>query len=251
MAMYTERYVAFLDLLGFRDLVLRSLNQEAKITVDQIRSVLDHPDPAGKEQIVLGRIGDISDSGHRLTAFSDSVVITTDPTEQGLMHLLHHVEKIGFRLARLHTLYRGGITRGLAYHDERHVFGPAIIDAYELEKRAEVPRVLLSESVVAAGRSAAEPVKTVFGLFTHVDSDGEVFVHYLRILRMIANSDGPVPADVRALQAEIISFIAEELRRSESKPMERQKIEWFQNYFRWVIDDSWRDVLLTTLPSRP
>lgn len=236
MASYTERYVAYLDILGFRDLISRSVGHGATVTVDQIRSILDIPEPAGEEQIVLGRIGDISKSSHRLTGFSDSIVITTGATEQGLMHLLHHIEKIGFRLARLRALYRGGITRGLVYHEGQHVFGPAVIEAYGLEKQAELPRVVLSETVVAAGRSAAEPVRTVFGRLTCVDSDGTVFVHYLRVLRMIADSGGSVPEDVRALHAEIDSFIAGELSRLKGKPKERRKVEWFQTYLRWAMD---------------
>jgi len=84
------------------------------------------PEPVKAEQIVLGRIGDIARSGHRLTAFSDSIIITTDETEQGLMHILQHVGKIGYRLACLGVLYRGGIVNGLVYHDEQQIFGPAV-----------------------------------------------------------------------------------------------------------------------------
>lgn len=238
MASYTNRYVAFVDILGFKDLISRSLGDDPMVTVDAIRSLLDVPEPVGEEQIVLGRVGDISKSGHRFAAFSDSVIITTDDSEQGLMHLLHHVAKIGFRLARLGTLYRGGIVRGPAYHDELHVFGPAIIEAYELEQGAEFPRVILSNPVVDAGRSAAESVNTIFSRFTRVDRDGVVFVHYLRVLRMIADSDGPLPNDVRALQASINALIARELDRFKSTPCKRRKWEWFEQYFQWATDRS-------------
>lgn len=239
MATYRERYVAFLDILGFSELISFSVGQNASITVDQIRSILEVPEPVGKEQIVLGRIGDISMSGHRLTAFSDCIIITTDVTEQGLIHLLQHVEKIGFRLARLGALYRGGIARGLVYHDEQYVFGPAVLDAYELEKRAQMPRVLLSDSVIQAGCSAAEPVKTIFSRCIRTDSDGEAFVNYLRILRMMADADGPLPEDLAALHADIQSFVTRELLRFENSPKERHKLEWFEAYFRWATDESY------------
>jgi len=250
LASYTSRYVAFLDILGFKDLISRSTGNAPIVTVDEIRSVLDVPEPVGAEQIVLGRIGDISKSGHRLTAFSDSIIITTDETEQGLMHLLKHVEKIGFRLARLGTLYRGGIANGLVYHDRQQVFGPAVIEAYELERQARFPRVVLSTPVVNAGRSAAEPVNTIFGRFTRTDSDGVVFVHYLRVLRMIADSDGPLPDDVRVLHASIEASIAQQLGHFAAGTSERLKWEWFQSYFRWAIDESWRDLLRPPFSSR-
>jgi hypothetical protein len=251
MASYTERYVAFLDMIGFKDLIQRSVGETASVTVEQIREVLKIPEPAQEEQIVLGRIGDISKSGHRLVAFSDSVVISTEATDQGLMHLLHYVEKIGFRLVHLGTLYRGGIDRGLVYHDSGQVFGPAVIAAIEIEKLAQWPRVVLSDAVVKAGRSAPPPVDTIFQHFTRRDEDGKVFVHYLRILRAIAGAEGPTPVHVQALHAQVETFIQHELSRFQEKPNERRKIEWFQNYFRWATDKSWKDYLRTPYPGYP
>jgi hypothetical protein len=249
LASYINRYVAFLDILGFTDMISRSIGNPPAVTVDEIRSFLEVPEPVKEEQIVLGRIGDISRSGHRLTAFSDSIIITTDQTEQGLMHILQHVGKIGFNLACLGILYRGGIADGLVYHDEQQVFGPAVIDAYELEKQAVFPRVVLSSSVVNAGQSAATPVNTVFGRFTRTDWDGTVFVHYLRVLRMIADSDGPLPDDVRALHTKIKASIDQHLDRFAPGTSNRIKWKWFESYFRWAIDESWRDFVRAPFPS--
>ena len=52
------------------------------------------------------------------------------------MHLLRHVAKIGFRLIRLKPpiLCRGGITLGPVYHGGQVIFGPALDEAYVLEK---------------------------------------------------------------------------------------------------------------------
>lgn len=249
MSSYISSYVAFLDILGFKDLISRSTGTEPIVSVDEIRSVLEVPEPVREEQIVLGRIGDISKSGHRMTAFSDSIIITTNETEQGLMHLLQHVEKIGFGLSRIGMLYRGGIANGLVYHDGQQVFGPAVLEAYELEQQANFPRVVLSTPVINAGRSAAEPVNIIFGRFTRTDSDGKVFVHYLRVLRMIADSDGPLPQDVRVLHASIKSSIAQQLDRFAVGASERLKWEWFQSYFCWAIDESWRSFLHIPFPS--
>jgi len=250
LASYTNSYVAFLDILGFKNLISRSIGNPPAVTVDEIRSILEVPEPVKAEQIVLGRIGDIARSGHRLTAFSDSIIITTDETEQGLMHILQHVGKIGYRLACLGVLYRGGIANGLIYHDEQQVFGPAVIAAYDIEQQAIFPRVVLSSQVVNAGRSAAAPVNTVFGRFTRTDGDGAVYVHYLRVLRMIADSDGPLPDNVRELHDRITASIDQQLAQLAPETPDRLKWEWFQSYFQWAIDESWRDLLLTPFPSR-
>ena len=243
MASYSKRYVAFLDILGFKDLVGLSCIDKPPISVDEICAILDLPEPADEGQILLGRVGDISNSDHRSTAFSDSILITTAATDQGLMHLLHHVAKIGFYLAKLGVLYRGGITRGLAYHDEQHAFGPAIIEAYSIEQNAIFPRVLLSNTVVEAGKSAAEPVNTIFSRLVHTDSDEGVFVNYLRVLRAAADADSAMPQDLIELQNRVRRNIEKQLQRFPAGTKERVKWVWFRSYFDWATDDSLKRML--------
>lgn len=249
MASYINRYVAFLDILGFQDLISRSVGEAPTVTIDEIRSILEVSEPAGEMQVVLGRIGDISKSDHRVTAFSDSIIISVAETEQGLIHLLHHIGKIGYYLARLGVLYRGGVSNGLTYHDELQVFGPAVIEAYKIEQQAACPRVLLSAAVVNAGRAAAKPVSTIFDGLTRKDCDGGIFVDYLRVLRLIADSDGPVPDDVKTLHQDMKRTIEQQLERFSIGTAERTKWEWFSTYFNWAIDESWRELGHTPFPS--
>jgi hypothetical protein len=238
VADYEERIVAFVDILGFRDLVEQSAGPYRSVTPDEIQQALGVPEPAARDQIVLGRIGDISKSGHRMTAFSDSIVITADPTEQGLTHVLFHVEKIGFRLIRLHRLCRGGITRGLVYHDDRIIFGPAWIEAYDLERKTEMPRVVLSENVVRIGLSAEPPIAEIFTQCTRQDDDCRYFVNILRILRMIMNTESGPPDDVRHTCSEIEQHLHREFARLSEDAHKRRKIEWFKRYFDWAQDRS-------------
>jgi hypothetical protein len=53
MASYTERYVAFLDMIGFKDLIQRSVGETASVTVEQIREVLKIPEASPQFQMVL------------------------------------------------------------------------------------------------------------------------------------------------------------------------------------------------------
>jgi len=108
---------------------------------------------------------------------------------------------------------------------------------------------VLSSPVVNAGRSADAPVNTVFGRFTRTDGDGVVYIHYLIVLRMIADCDGPLPDDVRELHAKIKASIDQQLAQLAPGTSDRLKWEWFQSYFQWAIDESWRDLLLTPFPS--
>ncbi len=60
---------------------------------------------------------------------------------------------------------------GKLYHKNRVVFGPALVDAFELESKvAKFPRILISRS--AMGYIVGNP-------FVHVDVDGRPFLDYL------------------------------------------------------------------------
>ncbi len=247
MASYINRYVAFLDILGFKDLISQTVGEKPTVTVDDIRLILEMPEPAQEAQIVLGGIGDISKSDHRVTAFSDSIIISTDETAQGLIHLLQHVAKIGFYLVRRGVLYRGGITNGLTYHDDNQVFGPAVLEAIKIKQQAVFPRVLLSASTVEAGKAAA--VRSFFDRFTRTDCDQALFVNYLRVWRMVADSGYPTPDDMKLEQKAIQAKIDQQLERFPPGTSERIKWMWFSSYFNWAIDDSWLDTLSAPFPA--
>jgi len=237
---YEERFVAFIDIVGFEDLIERSLGPSRSITPAEIREALEVPQPVGPDQIVLGRIGDISDSGHRMAAFSDCVAITTLPTEQGLMHLLHHTSHIGFRLIRMKMLCRGGITRGLIYHDDEVIFGPAMNEAVCMEKNiAKQPRIILNPDVAQFGLQAAE--NKIFSRFVRKDDDGWYYVHTLRILRMIMDCETEPPNDIREMCNEIDKHIQMEINRLSGD--KREKVLWFKKYFNWARDRSAWDYL--------
>ena len=242
--------MAFVDILGFSELVERSYGDAASITPAEIKEALDVPPPAGPDKIVLGRIGDIAASNHRMTAFSDSVVISVDPTECGLMYLLHHVGEIGFRLLRLRRLCRGGVARGLIYHEGSVVFGPALLAAYCLEKHvAKFPRVILSKQVVAMGSSADFPVNKVFRSFTRQSDDGWRYVNILRVIRMIMDTESGPPPDIVEMCHGISGYIAESLSTYKEKPGLQQKYEWFKNYFDWAVDRRALDRLKQPFPA--
>jgi hypothetical protein len=79
-------------------------------------------------------------------------------------------------------LVRGGIAFGEIHMAPNVAFGPALIEAVELEKEADTPRVLLSDQAVSLQRKVmrsyaegAAPQRYEMA----VDSDNKVFVDYL------------------------------------------------------------------------
>src|SRR5262245_56036444 len=126
-AQYEDRFVAFVDILGFKGLVARTVQSPPRVTPDEIEQALAVAPAVDLQGVEIGRLGDLSDLELRRTCFSDCFVMSTEASEAGLVKLLLHLRAIASRLVRLHVLPRGGVTRGPLYHSEKAIFGPAMI----------------------------------------------------------------------------------------------------------------------------
>lgn len=145
-ARYTPRVVAFVDILGFGDLVKRADTrpplQEA--IVDALRAVRAVGAPSG------------GDTDLRTQNFSDSLILSAADTPNGLWHLALTVDALAWNLLNLGLLVRGAITIGGIHNDDDIVFGLAVNEAYRLESTvARYPRIVLSRSALAAARQWA------------------------------------------------------------------------------------------------
>jgi hypothetical protein len=94
---------------------------------------------------------------------------------------------IQLALANRGLFARGGISLGQHFMDREIVFGPALIEAVDLEKAAAYPRVVLSAEAAASehyhlvtyyGASQFAPQQSLL----LVDADGVAFVNYLELL---------------------------------------------------------------------
>lgn len=139
---YEDRLVAFIDVLGFSEMVA--------VTATDIRK-LRHLTAALKglyDKIWLWE-ADGSFSSFAFTQFSDSIVIsslagTADSFEMLQQLLLGVMELVD----SYDVLVRGGIARGQLIHDRVMVVGPAMIEAYHLEsKDAKYPRIIIAKDL--------------------------------------------------------------------------------------------------------
>lgn len=259
---YRNRYVAFVDILGFEGLIDLSIASPQKISLQEIIEALKFTPPAGQDKIVLGRIGDISNSNHQMSSFSDNIFISTDPTNNGLIHIIHHVQQVSFKLFKLGFYCRGGLTKGLCYHHNDIVFGPAVIEAHKIEKEeSKYPRVVLSKKVLDDGKKALPPVDGIFDRLIRSDDDSKYFVHYLWQIRLISDSmKRDLPREhinmleqmrVKIKENLLVAMKNEKKKSSEnpSKVSPVEKIEWIKKYFEFATDRSHLNLLDTTFSS--
>lgn len=145
---YNQTYVAFLDVLGFKELVFKN-NPESRGKLDEYFNILNH---------VIRYIRGIEmkkDIG--FIVISDSIIMTIpqgntrDEKLNSLRTICVATGLIQSELALLDIWLRGGISSGNAYFNKQtnQIVGPAYINAYLLEENMAIyPRILLDSKVI-------------------------------------------------------------------------------------------------------
>ena len=134
--MYSDRYVAFVDILGFSAIV-RKIEHDA--TSHRINALADALRAIGSHHPSLNGGDDF-----QFQTFSDSIVISSATTPTGLLHIFHSISELFIDLLKPGLLIRGAVAKGKLYHDQFVMFGPALLDAYSIETNiAKYPRVVL------------------------------------------------------------------------------------------------------------
>jgi hypothetical protein len=150
---YHDRYVAFLDILGFTKLVEKSERDSA--TFDKVLAITRGLTETARG--LAGQYGVLVDNQDIVsTAFSDSIVISVpephDKSRTGILYaIVFAVQGLCRKLLLdLGVLTRGGIARGPAYHKDGVLFGRSVIEAYKLEHEvAKVARIAVDSAVAA------------------------------------------------------------------------------------------------------
>lgn len=140
--MYEEKFVAFVDILGFKEIVEAS-------------AANNDPEPIVR---MLGRLGPINDIAQyheyggeicpespkqrndlsfTITQVSDCVIVSAEVSPAGGINIVNFCRKVSERLLqREGMLCRGYIAMGKVYHKGQMIFGPAYQNAVEGEKNA-------------------------------------------------------------------------------------------------------------------
>lgn len=236
--------MAFVDILGFRDIVARmrkkqglfSTVRDALKTIDkQARKFRDYR-VAGKqthEQLLASGKVPLAGPPHlQMTAFSDCYVISeTSPA----WHVLAGVQALGANMLVQGILCRGAVVKGPAYHRERVLFGPAVIEAYDLESRvAKYPRIIVTEPVRKAAWGYHEG-RWKGGLFIQ-DTDGCWFLNILTpsMSNWTALSNAKMDVSSRKFLLTVRKWLRRDLLQAQSALGRLSKLQWLCNYFNRV-----------------
>jgi hypothetical protein len=169
---YEPRVLLYIDVLGWKELIAQSV--EEPVLIRDLERALSVSDEARSH---------LSSGAIRWSVFSDHICVSAPGTLGGL----GVVSTLGKRFAHLLLeggfAVRGAIVHGPLVHRSDKIFGPALIDAYQLESTvAFYPRIIFAPStaeMIAPARAAAQ----LFGWETRVDRDGVVYLDILTQLK--------------------------------------------------------------------
>lgn len=162
---YTEKYVAFIDMLGFSELVSDSVNNEVAYA-----AVVDAIDRLRATACEIPSIDLVQ------TYFSDCIVLSSARTPDGLAGMLDAIRVVAENLVVVDVFVRGGLAAGPIFHDAQFMFGPGMLSAYHLESK-----VAINPAVVVTTEVEQEIVGVGLGhmLFHDSESPERKYVHHL------------------------------------------------------------------------
>lgn len=171
---YERRLILFIDVLGFKEIVAATENDPAALR--QLIAAMDD----------VGYLKETSVSGSKqVTQFSDSIVVSYRVDEpSAVFWLLNEMALTVVTLAGSGFLLRGAVTMGGLYHTARHVVGPAMVKAYEMESKiARNPRVIIDSSLVSIARKyrthSPDEEARYAAKFMSKDTDGIYYFDYI------------------------------------------------------------------------
>ncbi|HRN40654.1 MAG TPA: hypothetical protein PK649_01110 [Vicingus sp.] len=131
-----NKYVAYLDVLGFKELVNKRNTNTLKAYFDTIKNVLNliRIDKKNIESLLV----------------SDSTILISPDSKEDFKTLLRAVQTIQFELVKQDIWIRGAISYGEVYFDQESnlIVGKGLVNAYLLESSAKFPRVIIDTSII-------------------------------------------------------------------------------------------------------
>lgn len=181
--LYKNRIVFFADILGFKTIIASSY------TTDEVEEV------TSRIATALKRIPEFSDDtslcasqniDFQFTQFSDCFIISFACEEKSqLFYTLLRIQWVQINLLSLGFLLRGAVTLGPAVHTREYVFGPAVVEAAELEKKSCFPRIIVQKKVITTGAQNRAPhhdfddeMEYIKDRLKRDSVDGEYYVDY-------------------------------------------------------------------------
>lgn len=238
MKFYENRFIVFLDILGFKELVKKTTQDESNF--ETISKVLNYISEVRNENY-HGFLAQYDTIKKEVSVFSDSIVISyPGDTRGGLFFLLMDLVFICLQLNFNGIFVRGGVTFGSLYHKRNVCFGPAMIAAYEMEQKfAITPRIIVDTLAITNGlkspgyaNSFEEEADYIGGLLKQDEDDNWFYLDYLS-----QREELDFPEEYPYFLNEIKSSIIKNLIEAKDDTNIYSKYVWYAKYYNRTIEN--------------
>jgi len=268
---YEERLVAFIDILGFKEIVRQS--ESDSIQIEFIYSILKYLkkwDRQDKWDLRFVEIEERFQYGNRekydirektnSTSFSDSIVVSVkvdDDINEVTSTLVANLAYMGALLLKKGILFRGGLTFGDVIHDDNGtVFGQGLTDAYMLEsKNAIYPRIIMSDKLI---KKLNYPINTKHDSYPYHQyinnfGDGYYGFHQMIYFEVIQSWSEKTVEDLTNSLNVVREVIVKGLGENIEKPKVYKKYEWLKDEYNklTILGESVKENILEVCESIP
>ena len=189
---YEHYYIAFIDVLGFRNMIENKTCEEITELYRSIREMkFLHEETADENGKVIAFPIVPREEVH-IRVMSDSICICIRADIPGSLFVLTFMcLEFQARMLELDTpvLLRGAITKGKLFSDQDLVFGPAFVKAYLMEeKNASVPRIIIAGETVEEYCKQYPEYEVLKG-WTFRDYDGFFALNYIAFYGVASQKD--------------------------------------------------------------
>jgi hypothetical protein len=236
---YEPRLLAYIDVLGWTNLIMQSVSRpellnELFIGQNWLASV-PFAETEGKK--FFSQHGLSTDMNLDATHFSDTLVISCPIKSPASDMLLPRVQGICESLLWHGHYTRGAIVVGDLVHRENLIFGPALIEAYKLERDvAKYPRIIVTPAALPHVHPTISlpDGRTTYFRNVRMDFDGLVYVD---ILGSVAGMQSEKRRS-RGFETKVIELVRKKIAKDEGNLGLLAKHNWMLNYLLSVVREA-------------
>lgn len=219
---YQKRVVAFLDILGFSQLVENADDPEWRAAIEGVLKTM-------RETLAPNQASDF-----RLSQFSDCIVISA-PIEPYSVNLVMTGSLIlANNLLQRMVLLRGGIAVGNLIHTDDVMFGPGMLAAYRSDTAGGPPRISIDKTL----KDEIASWENDFGLEALMRTDPYDLTFALHTLHDYQHYT-PEPQVGKVVLEEVAVRLAEQIAwqcyAADHSPPVRAKWLWMERYWNEIV----------------
>lgn len=236
---YENRVTIFIDILGFKEIIKGTVDSEGNGVEEKI-DFLNRTMLSMREILNIDKPDEHFAKSKQITQFSDSIVISFNANEESEIYFtLTEIKNLIINLALSNIICRGGIAYGKLIHNDKVLFGPAMVEAYETESKAAMyPRVVLDSTIIHLAyqhhgqhHSATDEVDA-FKDVINIDGDGMFYIDYFGSAQSELND--PI-YDMPIYINKLIEIYSLGIGRAKS-PDVKVKFSWMKSKINEMID---------------